>query len=183
MEEAKRDLEEKVRQFKKETFGARFTNATLADVRISVANESLLHTFLTEPSATLHIMGPSGVGKTYLMAAIFEHLTLKYKNRARQLIYTENQLIGHLKDFEKGNYHEEANFIGSVPILYIDDLGTVNMTDWRKEALYCIIDQRYRNMRPTIITTPLKKNELVDNYGERIARRLLDEKNTIINYY
>ena len=116
------------------------------------------------------------------MATVFEALTKKFKNKMRQEIYTENELIGRLKNFEGGNYYDEAAHISNAHILYIDDMGTVTMTDWRKEALYSIIDRRYRSLLPTIITTTLNDREINEFYGVKIGRRLLDEENTFIQY-
>lgn len=52
-----------------------------------------------------------------------------------------------------------------------DDLGAEKLTDAKRENLYYIIDSRYRNMLPTIITTNFTIDEINQN-EPRIASRL-----------
>jgi len=52
-----------------------------------------------------------------------------------------------------------------------DDLGAEKLTDAKRENLYYIIDSRYRNMLPTIVTSNFTINEIND-VEPRIASRL-----------
>lgn len=54
-----------------------------------------------------------------------------------------------------------------------DDLGAEKMTDAKRENLYFIIDTRYREMLPTIITSNFTINEIND-VEPRIASRLAE---------
>ena len=54
-----------------------------------------------------------------------------------------------------------------------DDLGAEKLTEAKRENLYYIIDSRYRNMKPTIITSNFTIKEIADN-EPRIASRLAE---------
>jgi len=57
-------------------------------------------------------------------------------------------------------------------LLILDDLGAENSTDWAREKIYEIIDSRYRDKKPIIITTNLKLEQLMEKLagGDRVYR-------------
>jgi hypothetical protein len=59
-------------------------------------------------------------------------------------------------------------------VLLIDDLGIEKQSDWTEETLFGIIDARWRNCRPTIVTTNLTPLELRNTVGSRVYDRLKD---------
>ena len=58
------------------------------------------------------------------------------------------------------------------PVLFLDDLGAEKPTDWVREQLYDLIDERYNARLPIHITTNLSIDRLAGVLGERIADRL-----------
>jgi DNA replication protein DnaC len=56
----------------------------------------------------------------------------------------------------------------------LDDLGTENATPWAREKLYQIINHRYSEQMPTVITT----NVEIRKIDERIVSRMLDHRLT-----
>ena len=59
-------------------------------------------------------------------------------------------------------------------LLIIDDLGTEQKNEWSASRIYNIIDSRYRNSLPTIITTNININDLEDMYHKRTYDRLME---------
>lgn len=59
-------------------------------------------------------------------------------------------------------------------ILFLDDLGAEKASEWVKEQLYTVINERYNWMRPVMITTNLTIKEIADCYGDRMASRLVE---------
>jgi hypothetical protein len=57
-------------------------------------------------------------------------------------------------------------------LLVLDDVGVERPTDWVQETLAVLIDKRYSNKRPTILTGNL--NDVIDgpNYGDSVQFRL-----------
>ncbi len=82
-------------------------------------------------------------------------------------------LLDHLRaTFDPGSgvaYDERFNAIRSAFLLILDDLGTENTTPWAREKLYQLINHRYNEQLPTIITSN-QEYKLID---ERILSRLL----------
>jgi DNA replication protein DnaC len=68
-----------------------------------------------------------------------------------------NRVIRHMSDAQ---------------ILFIDDLTQIRMTDRVAEALYEVVDARYRHDRPLIVTSQVDANELVDKlaHGNKSLR-------------
>ena len=62
------------------------------------------------------------------------------------------------------------NEIRNIKLLVLDDLGTQNATPWAKEKLFQILNHRYVNQLPTVITTNLTLMDIED----RIRSRLRD---------
>ena len=60
-------------------------------------------------------------------------------------------------------------------------MGAEKTTDWSITTLYIILDRRYRNNKPTLITTNLNLKEIENNLGSRIASRLSESLIVPIN--
>lgn len=58
------------------------------------------------------------------------------------------------------------------PLLVIDDLGAEKPSDWQQEKLYSILDYRYRELKPTVITTNYSMGELIDRVSQRVVERI-----------
>jgi len=58
--------------------------------------------------------------------------------------------------------------------LFIDDFGTEKGSEWVLETLYSIIDKKYEDVIPMIITSNLDLNALGVKMGDRIASRIAE---------
>ncbi len=118
----------------------------------------------------LLFIGPYGCGKTHLAAAVANQAVEK---GIATLFLTVPDLLDWLR-FSYGNTEQslEERFeeIRTIPLLVLDDLGTQNATPWAEEKLYQIINYRYVNQLPTIITT----NQTMAEIDGRISSRLHD---------
>lgn len=102
----------------------------------------------------LYFEGTVGTGKTHLAAAI----SLALLNKGVPVICktSNNLLLDVKKTFDYGEIGTEAqvlNLYKSVDLLVIDDLGKEQCSEWSVTTLYTIINDRYEDMKPTIITT------------------------------
>ena len=60
-------------------------------------------------------------------------------------------------------------------LLVLDDLGVQNTTDWSFQLLYMLINRRYDNMDPMIITSNYSLSELQEQMkDDRIPSRLYE---------
>ena len=57
-------------------------------------------------------------------------------------------------------------------MLALDDLGSEQVTDWVREQLFLVINSRYEQMLPTIITTNDSLESLEEHVGQRITSRI-----------
>jgi DNA replication protein DnaC len=59
-------------------------------------------------------------------------------------------------------------------LLVLDDLGAEKTADWVNDRLYLIVNRRYEECRPIIVTTNLGLDELTEKLGNRIVSRLCE---------
>lgn len=59
-------------------------------------------------------------------------------------------------------------------LLVIDDIGAEKPSEWTQERVYSVIDHRYANCMPLIVTSNLPPAKLADQIGERAASRLAE---------
>lgn len=101
----------------------------------------------------LYIEGTNGTGKTHLAAAI----ALQLINEGLPVICkTSSDMLADIKrGFDSGEVteYEVLKAYKEVDLLIIDDLGKEQCTDWSVSTLYSILNFRYEDMRPTIVTT------------------------------
>lgn len=127
----------------------------------------------------LIIEGPIGSGKSYLLGCIANALIEKgvhfryivYSDLLQQIRSSYNQ------DSPAADEKEILNTVQEIPVLLIDDLGTEKATDFAASTLYQIIDRRYREEKPIILTTNYSVKNLKNRFpvmGERIFQRLLE---------
>lgn len=103
----------------------------------------------------LLLYGPCGTGKTF--AAICAANALLEKGYT-VLCTSTGRLVNRIGGtFEKEEY---INSLNAFKLLVIDDLGAERCTETAQQAIYDVIDARYRSGKPVIITTNLTGPEL-----------------------
>ena len=116
------------------------------------------------------LMGPAGVGKTWLIAAFI-----------RELIFTHGtpmlfrDFFHLLSDLKSGYSRDipESDLIDplvGVEVLVIDELGKGRNTPWEQNILDVIISQRYNARKTTIFTTNYtvdRKKTLIEKHRPR----------------
>lgn len=137
-------------------------------------------TFAQEPGHRwLFLSGPCGVGKTHLAVAIARYAIDWHRMSVYFAVVPD--LLDHLRSTFDPNsgtaYDERFATIRNAPLLVLDDLGTENATPWAKEKLYQVINHRYSEQMPTVITTnvDLSAKGKID---ERIYSRIMDHRLT-----
>lgn len=111
----------------------------------------------------LILVGNNGVGKTHLACSIANELI---KNGIPIIYGTLINLLAELKNtYDVDNNISEMEIIKlyeKVDLLIIDDLGKEKPSEWGLEKLFTIINSRYENNLPVIITTNYDQNSLID---------------------
>ncbi|MEZ0397355.1 MAG: ATP-binding protein [Anaerolineales bacterium] len=127
--------------------------------------------FARNPQGWLLLEGGYGCGKTHLAAAI---ANFAVNSGTPTLFITVPDLLDTLRfAYSDPETTFEARFeeVRNAALLVLDDFGTQNATGWAQEKLFQIINYRYINKLPTVITT----NLMLDEIESRIRSRLQDE--------
>lgn len=105
--------------------------------------------------------GSVGSGKTYLACSIANALIEQYQVRVK--IRNFAQIINELQkggfDLDKNAYIES---LVNTSVLILDDLGIERDTSYAKEQVYNIVNNRYLKQKPTIFTTNLSYDTIVN---------------------
>ena len=126
---------------------------------------------------SLLISGNVGTGKTHLVAGIIDYLARLLKRRSIKIIFTTAINLIRLIRFSinSRDFEETIESFQYPDLLVIDDIGSEYGSDFAKEILFSIIDYRYSEMLPTIITTNLNLSILRERAGnDRLISRLLE---------
>ena len=103
-----------------------------------------------------------GTGKTHLAASVGNYLM----SQGVPVVFgTIINLLGKLKQSYTQKGQDEGEILelySTIDLLIIDDLGKERPTEWSLEKLYTIINDRYENLKPVIITTNYNNDMLTD---------------------
>jgi DNA replication protein DnaC len=128
--------------------------------------------FADNPTGWLFISGPSASGKTHLAAAIANQ---QLKNNAPVLFITVPDLLDHLRAAfapeSELSYDRLFDRVRNAPVLIMDDLGIQSGSSWAQEKLDQLLNHRYHNRLPTVITSEMAP----DAMQERWSNRFLDD--------
>jgi DNA replication protein DnaC len=131
-------------------------------------NQSQL--FSQKAEGWLLLQGGFGCGKTHLAAAI---ANFTVGMGVPTLFITVPDLLDALRfsyDSPESTFEQRFEEIRNAPLLIMDDFGTQNATSWAQEKLFQIINFRYINRLPLVVTT----NLLLEQIEGRIRSRLED---------
>jgi DNA replication protein DnaC len=128
----------------------------------------------------LVLTGRVGTGKTHQAYGALRRVAEAGPRRFEMLAITAPDMYGRLRPggSEKGAEFELKRLAG-IQHLLLDDLGAEKLSEWTEEATYRIVNERYNECLPLIITTNLPVRaataggpDLVSRLGDRLASRL-----------
>lgn len=120
----------------------------------------------------LIICGGYGTGKTHLAASIANSMIDK---GVPVLFDTYGGHLEKLKaEFNSNSTPKYLNLMRSVDMLILDDVGKEKQTEWSQSMMFDILNHRYENMKPTIITSNFNSHELERYFGEACYSRLIE---------
>jgi DNA replication protein DnaC len=125
--------------------------------------------FAESPSDWLVLHGGFGCGKTHLAAAIVND---RLAAGEPALFVVVPDLLDRLRaayapDSEEA-FEDRFAAVRDAPLLVLDDLGTQAPTAWAAEKLFQLLNHRYTNRLPTVVTT----NCAIDDLDARLQSRL-----------
>ncbi|MDD2694480.1 MAG: ATP-binding protein [Anaerolineales bacterium] len=120
----------------------------------------------------LLLQGDYGCGKTHLAAAI---ANFAVGVGVPTLFITVPDMLDSLRfayQDPEASFEERFEEIQRAPLLVLDDFGMQNATPWAQEKLFQIINFRYINRLPLVVTT----NVALEDIDARIRSRLEDSE-------
>lgn len=147
-----------------------FSEASLSmPSRLTDFQKAQVHEWLNKRSGNmlnLILQGVPGCGKTHYALAWLR----AFKKSGSWARYVQSKNIADLGK-EKGKKYL-ADKYGECQILLVDDLGSQKPAEWELDYFFTIFDCRYNKNLPTIVTTNLDREALVNFYLERIISRI-----------
>ncbi len=128
--------------------------------------------YAKRPEGWLVLVGNVGTGKTHLAHAIAA--AALHRDRGVYAATAPDMLDMLRSTYGEGVFNEAFAQLRQVDLLVIDDMGTERGNEWTVEKLFQIIDHRYQNQLPMVVTSnvPLAKAE--GRIDRRILSRLQD---------
>lgn len=119
------------------------------------------------PRGNLIISGTLGIGKSYTGIAIC-HALMRRGHTARW------GPVAEILDRLRPGGDLEVEHLTRPDYLFLDDLGADRATDWATERLYVVINRRWLERRPLIVTTNSTTEQIVEQIGARSWDRIRD---------
>jgi DNA replication protein DnaC len=125
---------------------------------------------------SIMLIGQPGCGKTHLLTAISNYLM--HTKRVPVLYFPYKDGINNIaaNNFERKN--EIMNRMKAIDVLFIDDLfkpigGRVDVKSWQSEIIFEVVNYRYLNNRPLLISSELSLDEML-YIDEALTSRLFE---------
>lgn len=127
--------------------------------------------------------GQPGTGKTHLSVGI----GLDVLKKGHTVVFTTVQrMIRKIKDtWRKDSNESESDAINlfSCPdLLIIDEIGVQFGSEFEKNAIFDILNERYENRMPTLLLSNLSPSEVKAFLGERVFDRLREDGGQVIPF-
>lgn len=133
---------------------------------------------------SLYICGDNGRGKTHEACRIAKAYLIRNTNKSYGVMacrktakfVTAQELFSRLKQsWDRWDETEEDVFQrwAGVDLLVLDDLGKGVPTEWAAENVFRLVDARWSNGRPMVITSQYPMGQLADRYEKASAETML----------
>lgn len=132
---------------------------------------------------SLVLFGNVGTGKTHLAMAIANYVIENYQDRvyvttARKITRDIKSTWGDKENTEQGL----INLYAKLDLLIIDEIGVQFLSDAEKMILFEIINNRYENIKPTLIISNLNSDEIKKTLGEQTVDRLREGRGAMVKF-
>ena len=127
-------------------------------------------------------VGKPGTGKTHLAIGIA--LAIMQQQRSA-LFVTVQRLIRRVKDTWQTKAETESEVIdafASPDLLILDEVGVQFGSEFEKQILFDLLNQRYEQLKPAILLSNIPTEQLSDYLGERVTDRLRENGGKVIAF-
>jgi DNA replication protein DnaC len=188
--EMEREAAEKQRQWERRLgesgIPVRFMDRTLEKFEAKNEGQKSAHAFATEYAEKFSeilktgrsaiFCGKPGTGKTHLSVGI----GLSVMKRGGIVLFTTVQrMMRRIKDaWRKDSDESESDVVSlfsSPDLMIIDEIGVQFGSDFERNAMFDVLNERYENRLPTLLLSNLSPSEVKVFLGERVFDRLRED--------
>lgn len=131
-----------------------------------------VESFDTKPGASMIFCGRPGTGKTHLACGCGNSLTQKLRSVQFMTVLSA---IRHIKDtYRRDSDRSESEAIDDLlapDLLILDEVGAQVGSEHEKMLMFEVINERYQQLRSTILISNLTREELNEFLGDRVMDR------------
>lgn len=189
-EKAEREAQERQRVWLRRMGDAgipeRFRTRTLACYKATTAGQKRALEFMTEYAEQFSLVsetgrcailcGLPGTGKTHLSIGVALHIMAAGKVAA---FTTVQRMIRRMKDsWRKDSDESESDVINVLvypDLLIIDEIGVQFGSEFEKNFMFDLLNERYEKRKPTILLSNLTAPEIKTFLGERVYDRMKED--------
>ena len=136
----------------------------------------------------LVLVGQTGTGKSHLLESIGRQALESGRTVRYDLASTFLNRLRHTYDADSGDdLHDLTAWYQRRDTVLLDDIGMEAATDWAREQLTTLIQERHNSGGWMVLATNLQKLAMSDRMGDRLASRLytgnpaLPEVSVVVN--
>ncbi len=133
--------------------------------------------FTPGKSENILLYGPSGLGKSFMAASIYNRVSEKgyyamYKSSYALFQFLEDYKFGRV---DRDEYSLCYDSIYDCDLLIIDDFGTEFINSYTQSVFFDLLNTRLINGKSMVISTNLTFDKLKEIYQDRVCSRLQNE--------
>jgi len=128
---------------------------------------------------SLMLVGSTGVGKSYQAYGAIRALAVSGVG-VSWLYTTAADLYAALRPRHGVDSETVFSRYLSADLLVLDDFGAAKTSEWNEEVNYRLINHRYEQFKPTLITSNVPPKDLRAALGERVASRLAEMATRVV---
>lgn len=168
----------------------RFKNRTLAGFEASTAHQKTALEFamdyadnfdsVIQTGRSAMFLGKPGTGKTHLACGI----GLQIMAQGRTVLFTTvMRAVRRVKDSWSRSDETETQAIAAMTfpdLLILDEVGVQFGSEFERNIMFDVINERYERRKPTLFLSNLNRNEIERFLGERVIDRMREDGGKVI---
>lgn len=153
----------------------RYVSKTFTNIDPAHIGHRVLQVVYMHRDKSICLYGMPGSGKTHIAAAL---LRMRIENKeidpARCIFAITPDLLANVRDgIKNSDMERRIERLARCQVLVLDDVGAERPTEFARETLYRIVNERYNHDRQTIVTSNMALHQgLEAHLGMRTVSRL-----------